>query len=187
MIRTKEDYKYYLMCDELARFGKKVSWLQKLKKGDLWKYNIYLRKLELTLNRNHFFDRFMQYLWKYMLTKYSRRTGWTIPPNTFGPGLLVVHRGTVVVSPKTKVGENCRVHVCVNIGDWDGAAPILGDNVYLGPGAKLFGGIQIASNIAIGANAVVNKSFLEKGISIAGVPAVKISNKGNKYDRIGKR
>lgn len=36
-------------------------------------------------------------------------------------------------------------------------APIIRDNVYIGPGAKLFGKIKIGNNVAIGANAVVNK------------------------------
>lgn len=52
--------------------------------------------------------------------------------------------------------------------------------MYIGPGAKIFGDIFIADNIAIGANAVVNKSFYESNITIAGVPAKKISNKGSK-------
>ena len=56
-------------------------------------------------------------------------------------------------------------------------SPILGDNVYIGPGAKLFGKITIADNISIGANAVVTKSFEQENISIAGVPAKIISEK----------
>ena len=54
-----------------------------------------------------------------------------------------------------------------------------GDNVYIGPGAMLFGPIRIADDIAIGANAVVNRSFLEPGITIAGAPAMKISDHGS--------
>ncbi|HMP14590.1 MAG TPA: hypothetical protein PKD70_11975, partial [Saprospiraceae bacterium] len=45
------------------------------------------------------------------------------------------------------------------------------NNVYIGPGAKIFGAIQIADNVAIGANAVVNKTFGESGVVIGGVPA----------------
>lgn len=56
----------------------------------------------------------------------------------------------------------------------------MGNNVYIGPGAKLFGRIEIADGIAIGANAVVNKSFLENNISIAGIPAKKIGNMGTR-------
>jgi serine O-acetyltransferase len=39
----------------------------------------------------------------------------------------------------------------------------LGDNIYVGPGAKIYGAIEISDNIAIGANSVVNRSFKESG------------------------
>lgn len=42
---------------------------------------------------------------------------------------------------------------------------------------KLFNHSKIADEIAIGANAIVNKSFNEPGISILGVPAKKISDR----------
>lgn len=111
----------------------------------------------------------------------SVRLGFTIPLNVFGPGLCIAHRGTIVINKDTRVGENCRIHACTNIGSGRGgvSAPQIGNNVYIGPGAKIFGDITIADNIAIGANSVVNKSFYEKGISIAGVPAKKINNKGS--------
>jgi len=59
-------------------------------------------------------------------------------------------------------------------------APQLGNNVFIGPGAKILGKVKIADGIAIGANAVVTKSFLEPNITIAGVPAKKISEEGSK-------
>ncbi len=115
-----------------------------------------------------------------LCNKYS----WTIPPNVFGPGLAIVHRGTVVVSGHAKIGENCRIHVCVNIGsaaiNGESGAPRLGDNVYIGPGVKLYGPIEIGSNTAIGANSVVNHSFKEGNCTIAGAPAKKNSNKTSK-------
>ena len=107
---------------------------------------------------------------------------WTIPVNVFGKGLAIVHTGTIVVNSDAKIGENCRVHVCVNIGSaWkrggvEAGAPQIGNNVYIGPGAKIFGPVIIGDNIAIGANAVVNESFPEGNCTIAGVPAKKISN-----------
>jgi serine O-acetyltransferase len=70
----------------------------------------------------------------------------------------------------------------VNIGTEAGhsdAAPRIEENCYIAPGAKIFGPILIGSNSVIGANAVVNKSFPEGNQSIAGVPAVVISNKSS--------
>lgn len=49
--------------------------------------------------------------------------------------------------------------------------PVLGDNIYLGPGAKVFGRITIADGCKIGANAVVNKSCVQENSVLVGVPA----------------
>ena len=95
--------------------------------------------------------------------------------------MAIAHAGTIVVNSHAKVGANCRIHVCVNIGAdiSDGtAAPHIGDNVYIGPGAKIFSGIIIGDNVAIGANSVVNKSFKDGNCTIAGVPAKVVSHRG---------
>lgn len=123
-----------------------------------------------------------------MFRRQSVRLGFSIPPNTFGPGLAIVHYGPIVVNGNARIGANCRTHVCVTIGGGGGLvdpqavcglAPVLGDNVYIGSGAKIFGPIRIADHCAIGANAVVNSSFEKPGCSIAGVPARVISDKGS--------
>jgi serine O-acetyltransferase len=106
-----------------------------------------------------------------------------IKPNVFGPGLSISHPGTIIVNGKTRVGANCRLHVCISIGTRAGyrdLVPTIGNNVYIGPGAKIFGDIIIADGIAIGANSVVDKSFTEPNIGIAGIPAKKINDKGSK-------
>lgn len=87
------------------------------------------------------------------------------------------HYGTLVISSKAKIGKNARIHVCVNIGAYNGGAPIIGDNVYIGPGAKIFGPITLGHNVSIGANSVVNKSFIEDNIVLAGSPAKIIRRK----------
>jgi serine O-acetyltransferase len=109
------------------------------------------------------------------------KLGFTIPPNVFGPGLSIAHPGTIVVNPDARIGANCRLHVCVNIGTQAGehsAVPALGDNCYIGPGAKLFGSINIGNNVVIAANAVVNKNFPDN-VTIGGVPAKVISQKSS--------
>ena len=50
--------------------------------------------------------------------------------------------------------------------------------IHIAPGAKIFGEITIADDIAIGVNAVVKDSFLEQNITIAGVPAKKVGDGG---------
>lgn len=123
-------------------------------------------------------DLFQNNLFFYI--KQSMNLDFSIPLNTLGKGVSIAHRGTIVINSKARLGQNCRIHVCVNIGAYGEGAPKIGKNVYIAPGAKIFGNIEIADDIAIGANAVVNKSFTEKNISIGGIPAKKISNNGSK-------
>lgn len=87
--------------------------------------------------------------------------------------MSIAHYGTIVVSPKAKIGKFCRIHACTNIGASAGktSAPNIGDNVYIGPGAIIFGDISIANNVTIGANATVNKSCSAENVVLAGTPA----------------
>jgi len=181
MIKSKKDYLYYLEADKIA-LGIKGTWTDFFM-NDIWKFEQLLRKLEFYNNcKTSFFWKIYILFLKIRFHSISTRLCFTIPPNVFGPGLSIGHRGTLVVNGFAKVGSNCRIHNCVyiatNAGYTDNA-PKIGNNVYIGPGVKIFGPIEIADNIAIGANSVVTKSFLEPGITIAGIPAKKISNKGS--------
>ena len=115
---------------------------------------------------------------KYRFKSIGKKLGFSIPMNVFGPGLCLPHFGNIIISHHAKIGENCRVHVVVNIGaghNQPEQAPILGNNCYIGPGAKLFGGIVLANGVIIGANAVVNKSFNDENIILVGMPAKPLS------------
>lgn len=90
---------------------------------------------------------------------------------TFGPGLCLWHPTGVVVAPGVVAGDRCSLHSCVTLGSTPAGSPELGDDVIVGPGARLYGAITVAENIQIGANAVVGKSFTEPGVVLAGVPA----------------
>ena len=182
IIRSKSDYKPYLKADEIARCVPEhgLRRLRVLLFDDILKFQRLLRKAEYYTNcgNNLFFKLYSLWL-RFRLVRCGGGLGYSIPINVIGPGLCLVHRGTIVISPRAKIGKNFRCHVCVNIGMSHGGAPTIGDNVYIGPGAVLFDPIVIADNIAIGANSVVNKSFTTPGISIAGVPAKKISDNGS--------
>ena len=108
-----------------------------------------------------------------MYRKLGLKLGYSIPLNTIGPGRSLPHYGTIVVNGNARIGANCRLHVCVNIGASGGQseAPQIGDNVYIGPSAVLFGNITIADNVTIGADATVNKSCNQKNVVLAGSPA----------------
>lgn len=104
------------------------------------------------------------------------RLGIEIGPNSFGKGLCIWHAGNIVINPNARIGENCVLHGanCVgNNGKTEGT-PRIGNNVDIGYGAVVIGDIEIADNVTIGANAVVNRSVLEPGCTIAGIPAKRI-------------
>src|SRR3972149_632365 len=57
-------------------------------------------------------------------------------------------------------------------------AAVIGDNVYIGPGARIVGKVDIGSNVAIGANCVVTKDVPENAV-VVGVPGKVISFNGS--------
>lgn len=178
MIQSKLDYKRYLEQDSIALRLNTLSMSAKLlnfvSPNKIWQFQKLLRKVEYYGNcKSTGISKLYYFYLKYRFKKLSMKLGFSIPPNVFGPGLSIAHYGTIVVNSASKIGSNCRIHVCVNIGASGGQpeAPQIGDNVYIAPGAKIFGDITIPSNTAIGANAVVNKSFTEEHSMIAGIPA----------------
>lgn len=180
MITNKEELQEYLEADKKA-LNRKES--QPGKYDWIWKYEIALRKLEYYTNiSQNLLTKINKKYYLYKVENYKRTLNFSIPVNVCEKGLSIAHVGPIIINDRAKIGKNCRIHVGVNIGSAAGntnAVPIIGDNVYIGPGAKLFGGIRIADGVAIGANAVVNKDVLEENVTVAGSPAKKISDKGS--------
>lgn len=181
MISSKEQYLHFIALDKIALKKTNLSTLQKIQ-GFIFPDHIYrftklLRSVEYYKNCRKSLIHEIIYIWKqFRFKRLSLKLGFSIAPNAFGPGLAIVHYGTIIVHHNARIGANCRIHASTNIGASAGSnnAPQIGDNVYIGPGAKIYGDIKISNNIAIAANAAVNKSFLEEGIMIGGVPAERI-------------
>lgn len=180
MIKSKKEYKEYLEKDQIA-LGININWKTPIKEfiapNYTWKFQKKLRKLEFYKNcRKDFFGKFYSIFLQLRFRKLSLKLGFSIPINTFDSGLAIVHYGTIVVNGNARIGRNCRIQACTNIGASGGSkkAPKIGDNVYIGPGAKIYGDIVLGNNIAIAANSSVNKSFTENNIMLAGSPAKKI-------------
>lgn len=183
MIKNRNDYLEYVLEDRRA-LGREN------RRFPLTLFDMPLR-YQLALRRAEYFNNCCTAFWQKPFVLFFKlrhrilgnKCGYSIPLNTCGKGLNLAHLGTVVINAGANIGNYCRIHVGVNIGTSAGqgnAAPKIGNNVYIGPGAKIFGPIEIADGVAIGANAVVNKSFLTPDISIGGVPAKQISDKGSK-------
>lgn len=110
-------------------------------------------------------------------------TGITLQPQaTIGEGLYIGHGGSVYVGGTVIMGNYCNLSHEVTIGvagrGEKRGMPVIGDRVYIAPGAKLFGKIEVGSDVAIGANAVVTKSIPDRAVAV-GVPARVISDAGS--------
>ena len=90
-----------------------------------------------------------------------------------------MHLGSIVVNKNTRVGRNCSIHINTAFVATGGTvdSPVLGNNCIVGIGAIFVGGIRLGNEVAIGAGAVVTKSFDEDHITLAGVPAKIVSHK----------
>lgn len=91
-----------------------------------------------------------------------------------GRGFVIEHAGGIVVSGFARFGEHCRIRngVVVGLAHTDApCAPVFGDHVDIGAGAKILGPISIGSHVRIGANAVVLQDVPDHCTAV-GVPAV---------------
>ena len=97
-----------------------------------------------------------------------------IPPRSeIGPGLYIGHTGVIRINPDVKCGKNFSIGQLVTIGTkgvGNNGAPIIGDDVYIGVGAKVLGKIKIGNNVKIGANAVVISDIPDNSTAV-GIPA----------------
>jgi serine O-acetyltransferase len=88
----------------------------------------------------------------------------------FGPGFVILHSIGIVINSSVRAGRNVVVEHGVTIGAEKGQSPTLGDEVFIGAGAKIIGPVRIGSRVKIGANAVVTKDVPD-GATVVGVPA----------------
>ena len=191
MIHSKEELKNYIESDLRSLGCFPLPFTEKMMSlylPRIWKYQVKMRKLEYYKNccvKNKFTK--LIYYFKFLrYEKYGLKLGFSIPINCFGPGLCLCHTGTIIINKNAKFGSNARIHANVNIGNYskfgknktETNVPQFGNNVYIGPGAKLFGKINIGNDVAIGANAVVNKDVPDH-VTVAGVPCKIINNNGS--------
>jgi len=182
MIKTKADLRRFLLQDQIA-LGKGKQKRPSPFGDEVWRFQRLMRRAEYRVNNAKGpVGKALAAVYRLRYHRFCVRMGFHVPLNIFDEGLSIAHYGALVVNSAAKVGKNCRIHAMVVIGATNGdpAAPVIGDNVYIGAGAKIVGNIRIADDVAIGANAVVVKSIEEKGTTWGGVPARKISENSSR-------
>lgn len=94
-----------------------------------------------------------------------------------GPGLFIQHGFATIIMAKS-IGRNCWINQQVTIGYTDRtSAPVIGNAVTIGAGAKVLGNITIGDNVTIGANAVVVRD-VPSNCTVVGAPAYIVRKDG---------
>ena len=148
-----------------GKWGTQGFWVMVVYRFGRWRYGVQpvlLRK---------FFSLIYHVLYKLV----QILTGIELPCEVpVGRNFVIDHFGGIIISGYAKFGDNCRIRDGVVVGlrrVEDKRAPIVGNNVDIGSGAKLLGQIKIGDNVLIGANAVVLCDVPDNSIAV-GVPAV---------------
>jgi serine O-acetyltransferase len=87
----------------------------------------------------------------------------------FGPGFVLIHSLGVVINGRVRGGAGVKVEHQVTIGAEKDQSPVLGDDVFVGAGAKVIGGITVGDRVRVGANAVVVKD-VPPDCTVVGIP-----------------
>ncbi|MBE2221671.1 MAG: serine acetyltransferase [Anaerolineae bacterium] len=106
------------------------------------------------------------------------------PGADIGGGLYIAHPIGCVISVES-MGENCSIIAAVTIGRRNTLCfPRIGNNVFIGAGARILGDIDIGDDAIIGANAVVINDVPAGGTAV-GIPAKVIRIYGKKINKNG--
>jgi serine O-acetyltransferase len=120
---------------------------------------------------------------RFFLFHYSAKYSIDISHSTrIGSGFYIAHPFCIAINSKAIIGKNCTLSHQVTIGErkreGKNGSPIIGDNVYIAPGAKVLGPITVGSFVAIGANCVVIEDIPDKAV-VVGIPGKVKSTKGS--------
>ncbi|HEX8484901.1 hexapeptide transferase [Sphingomonas sp.] len=120
---------------------------------------------------------------KLLLLHYRHLFGMAIAEYAdIGPGLFVTRFGGIYVNGDCLLGANVNLSPMILFGQTNRGkiigSPVVGNRVFIASGARVTGPITIGDDVAIGANAVVNKSA-EDGAVLVGVPARIVSHDGS--------
>jgi serine O-acetyltransferase len=165
----------YLMRSDLFRYTGNITWLLFIKHVMFYpgfKYSFLMRLCAYLQHKVYLWPAYL--IARLLYRHYTFRYGISIPFTTdVGAGFFIGHFGGIVVHSDVKIGKNCNISHGVTLGQTNrgtrAGCPTIGNNVYIGPGAKVIGKIQIGSNVAIGANCVVIDDVPDNAV-VVGVP-----------------
>ncbi|MUH35437.1 serine acetyltransferase [Zobellia amurskyensis] len=174
MITSKKELLFYITADRILsgvspKKGVRERLQDIISPNDILKYLKAMRTVAYCVNTKKK-GTFLYYYNLRLFNKLGARLGFSIGYNVFGYGLLIPHYGTIVVNSGTRAGNFCVLHTSTCIG---GSGKSIGNGLYLASGSQIMGGkVELGNNVSIAASSMVNKSFKESNILLAGLPAV---------------
>jgi serine O-acetyltransferase len=107
-------------------------------------------------------NRLLFYFFFLWLRNLKIKYGFDISYRTqIGKGFYIGHFGNIVIHGDTIIGDNCNISQGITFGVSNSGTtigvPTIGDHVFVGPGACVFGAIRIGNHVTISANAVVTE------------------------------
>jgi serine O-acetyltransferase len=178
------EYKHYVKCDLMRYEGvaTKRKLLKQLIFGASFKYVFWMRTC-LWTRSNKFLKWTLFPFARIRLRHYRLQLGIEIPfRSNIGPGFYISHMNGVIVTDLAVIGRDVNLSQCVTIGAANrgkrAGGAIIGDRVYIGPGAKIVGRVTIGNDVAIGANCVVTSDIPDNAV-VVGIPGKVISSKGS--------
>ena len=148
-----------------GKWGAQGFWVMVVYRFGRWRYGV----------RPALLRKFFSLIYHVLYKLVQILTGIELPCEVpVGRNFVIDHFGGIIISGYAKFGDNCRLRDGVVVGlrrVEEKCAPIIGNNVDIGSGAKLLGQIKIGDNVLIGANAVVLCDVPDNSIAV-GVPAV---------------
>ncbi|MDD5867380.1 MAG: serine acetyltransferase [Lachnospiraceae bacterium] len=88
------------------------------------------------------------------------------------PPILPHGLNGIIISHNAVIGRNAWIFHQVTIGEGNGGAPVIGDNCFIGAGAKIIGGIKIGNNVKIGAGCVISVDIPDNATVVMNHPRI---------------
>jgi serine O-acetyltransferase len=145
-------------------WGAQGFWVLLVYRFGRWRYGV----------RPALLRKVLSFVYKVLFKFVQIITGVELPCEVvIGRNFVIDHFGGIVISGYARFGDDCRIRngVVVGLKNVDEPiAPVFGNNVDIGAGAKVLGNIRIGNNVAIGSNAVVLTDVPDNCLAV-GVPA----------------
>ena len=179
MIKTRKELAFYIKADMMMNRGYFTpSLLTRLRhfffKDSIMSYLNYMRNYAYYKNtpqRWDFLHNILKGYYKMRFVRQGEKLGFSIGENCCGYGLVLHHFGTIVIGTSNRVGNYALINTSTCIVN---SRSNIGNALFLGAGTIISKKVVLGDNIVISAASLVNKSFVEGNIMLAGSPAKEI-------------